>query len=53
MQNQRKVYIVTNMLTSVFIYILAVPMILKGYFVTALPLAALVSSLIMVLVFGL
>lgn len=51
MQNQRKVYIVTNMLTSVFIYILAVPMILKGYFVTALPLAALVSSLIMVLVF--
>lgn len=51
MQNQRKIYIVTNLLTSILTYSVAVPMILKGFYVTALPIAALLSAVIMDVIF--
>lgn len=51
MQNKRKIYIITNFCTSLCIYALAIPLIIMGYYVTALPIAALISSIIMDIVF--
>ena len=51
MQNQRKVFVITNLITSVFTYSLAIPMIIMGYYVTALPLAGLFSSVITDVIF--
>lgn len=51
MQNKRKVYIITNLVTSLCTYAIAIPLILKGAYVTALPLAGLLSAIIMDFVF--
>ena len=51
MQNKRKVYIITNLVTSICTYAIAIPLILKGMYVTALPLAGLLSAVIMDFVF--
>ena len=52
MQNKRKVFLVTNTLSPILSYTIAVPMLLKGYYVIALPLAALVSGLTLEIAFG-
>lgn len=51
MQNKRKVYLVTNTLGPVISYLCAVPLLLKGYYVMAMPLASLISVSIMLFSF--
>lgn len=51
MQNKRKVFLVTNTLTPVLSYAIAIPLLLKGMYVYALPLAAVSSSLTMAITF--
>lgn len=52
MQNKRKVYLVTNTLAPVLSYSISIPLILKGYYVIALPLADAISKFIMEITFG-
>lgn len=52
MQNQRHVFLITNALSPLISYGIAIPMILAGHYVIALPLAVAVSGVIMELVFG-
>ena len=47
MQNKRKVFLVTNTVSPLLSYGISIPLILKGYYVIALPLAALVSAICM------
>lgn len=51
MQNKRKVFLVTNTVSPIIGYSVSVPLLLAGYYVIALPLAGVVSSLIMEVVF--
>lgn len=51
MQNKRRVFLVTNTLTPVLSYAVSIPLLLKGMYVYALPLAAISSSLTMAIVF--
>ncbi|MCI9196932.1 MAG: oligosaccharide flippase family protein [Lachnospiraceae bacterium] len=44
MQNKRKVFLITNTVGPVLSYTISIPLILQGYYVTALPLAALISG---------
>ena len=43
-QNKRKVFLVTNTLSPVISYSIAIPLILKGYYLVAIPLATIVSG---------
>ena len=52
MQNRRTVVLVTNTLSPLISYTIAVPMLLAGYYTTALPLAAVVSGITMEISFG-
>ena len=52
MQNQRKIFLITNTIGPLLSYMISVPMLLKGYYAIALPLAAAVSGLTMEIVFG-
>lgn len=52
MENKRKVFLVTNTLAPILAYSVSIPMLLKGYYVTALPVAGLVSSTILEIAFG-
>ena len=47
MQNKRKIFLVTNTLGPLISYAVSIPMLLAGYYVIALPLAAVVSSITM------
>lgn len=51
MQNKRKVFLFTNTLSPLISYGISIPMLLAGYYTIALPLAAVVSSLVMELSF--
>lgn len=51
MQNQRRTYLSINILSSVISYALAVPLLLKGKFVIALPLASVLSGLLIEIFF--
>ena len=51
MQNQRKVFLVSNTFAPIISYSISIPMLLRGYYVIALPLAAVISGLIMELSF--
>lgn len=51
MQNQRKIFLITNTLGPVISYAIAIPLLLKGYYVIALPLSALISNGVMELSF--
>lgn len=44
MQNKRKVFLITNTLSPLISYVVAIFMILKGYFIIALPVAMLFSG---------
>ena len=46
MQNKRHVFLITNTIGPIISYAISVPMILKGFYVIAMPLAALISGLI-------
>ena len=47
MQNKRKVFLVTNTVSPILSYLIAIPMLLNGYYTIALPLAALISGITM------
>lgn len=51
MQNRRAVFIVLNCATSVLSYAVSIPLLLSGYYVIALPFAALASNIISCIVF--
>lgn len=46
MQNKRKQYLLIHFLSPVVSYCLAIPLILRGYYYLALPLAAMISALL-------
>ncbi len=52
MQNKRKVFILTNTISPILSYIVSIPLLLKGYYIIALPLASVVSGLTMEVAFG-
>lgn len=52
MQNKRKVFLVTNTIGPIVSYSIAILLILKGYYVVALPLAMCFSHFIMEVIFG-
>ena len=52
MQNKRKVFLITNTLSPVISYGISIPMLLKGYYTIALPLAAVISGITMEISFG-
>ena len=51
MQNKRRIYLITNTISPLLAYTIAIPMLLKGYYIIALPLAAMISSAIMEITF--
>ncbi len=53
MQNKRKVFLITNIVSPVISYSISIPMIKAGYYVIALPLAAVISGVTMELTFAL
>ena len=51
MQNKRKVYLVANAASPILAYSVAILLLLKGYYVIAIPLAVVISGITMELVF--
>lgn len=51
MQNKKVIYIVINLVTSILTYAISVPLILAGQYLLALPIAALLSSAVFLVVF--
>ena len=51
-QNKRKVFLVTNTVSPFISYAVAVPLILKGYYVMAMPIAAVVAGVTLELSFA-
>ncbi|MHB8073121.1 oligosaccharide flippase family protein [Desulfosporosinus fructosivorans] len=52
MQNKRKVYLVLNTLSPFISYSIAIPLLINGYFVIALPLASVIAALSLEIIFG-
>ncbi len=52
MQNKRKIFLFTNTLSPIIGYTISIPMLLNKNYLYALPTAALVTSIVMLLVFG-
>ena len=52
MQNQRKIFLITNTVSPILSYSVSIPMLLAGYYTIALPLAAVVSGVTMEVAFG-
>ena len=52
MQNKRKIFLITNTLSPFISYSISIPMLMAGYYTIALPLAAVVSGIIMEISFG-
>lgn len=51
MQNKRKVFLVTNTIAPILSYGISIPMLLAGNYVISLPLAGVISSLVMEICF--
>lgn len=52
MQNQRKIFLITNTISPVLGYAVSIPLLLQGYYLIALPLAGIISSALIELVFA-
>lgn len=52
MQNKSKIFLITNTVSPLLSYAVSIPMLLAGYYVIALPLAAVVSGITMEIMFG-
>lgn len=52
MQNKRKIYLIANTLSPLLSYSIAIPLLLKGYYIIALPLSAVISGITLELSFG-
>lgn len=51
MQNKRITYLTLNFVTSFLSYSIAIPLLLKGYYIVALPLSVMLSGIIIELIF--
>ena len=51
MQNKRKIFLITNTISPLISYAVSIPLLLKGFYVIALPLASVVSGLAMEIAF--
>lgn len=51
MQNKRKVFLITNTLTPIISYSISVPLLIKGLYVLALPIAGLLAAFSMLIIF--
>lgn len=51
MQNKRKVFLITNTLSPVISYAISIPLLVKGLYVIALPLASVISALTIEVIF--
>ena len=51
MQNKRKVFLITNTISPILSYAVAIPMLINGYYLIALPFAGFMSGLINEIVF--
>lgn len=51
MQNKRKIYLITNTITSVLSYSVSIPLILSGHYIVALPFGALISGAALEMIF--
>ncbi|OUN25660.1 oligosaccharide flippase family protein [Blautia sp. An81] len=52
MRNQRKIFLVTNTLSPIISYAISIPLLVKGMYVVALPLAAVISALTIEVIFA-
>lgn len=52
MQNQRKIFLITNTLSPMISYSISIPMLMAGYYTIALPLSAVISGITMEIAFG-
>ena len=52
MQNKRKIFLITNTVSPLVSYGVAIPLLLSGYYTVALPLAAIISGVTMEAAFG-
>lgn len=52
MQNQRKIFLVVNSIMPLVTYLVAIVLIIRGFYISALPLAAVTASGLSALVFG-
>nr|MCR4690780.1 oligosaccharide flippase family protein [Lachnospiraceae bacterium] len=52
MENKRKVFLVTNAVGPFLSYGIAIPMLLRGHYIIALPLAAVLSGITLEIAFG-
>ena len=51
MQNKRKLYLITNTISPLISYAFAIPMLLSGHYIIALPMAAVISGIAMETIF--
>ncbi|NLZ48825.1 MAG: oligosaccharide flippase family protein [Clostridiales bacterium] len=52
MNNKRTVFLITNTLSSLLSYTVSIPLLIKGYYVIALPLASVLSALAIEIIFA-
>lgn len=52
MQNQRKIFLITNTISPILGYAVSIPLLLQGYYLIALPLAGIISSAVIELAFA-
>lgn len=52
MQNNRKIFLITNTISPLLSYSVSIPMLLAGHYIIALPMAAVISGVTMEITFG-
>lgn len=52
MENKGKIFLITNAVSPILSYCISIPLLLAGYYVIALPVAAVISGLAMEITFG-
>lgn len=52
MQNKRKIFLITNIVTPLISYGIAIPLLVNGYYIIALPLSSMISNILMEIAFG-
>lgn len=51
-QNKRKVFLVTNTISPLISYSVAIPLIMRGYYILAMPIATIIAGVTLEVVFG-
>lgn len=52
MRNKRKIFLIMNTITPILSYSISIPLLVNGNFIIALPLASVITALILEIVFG-